>query len=179
VVENGLMCRYELYEPDNRQAIIARFAELGGGQGPLGDRPPERNLAAYCRCFAAGDLEGLVALHADDFRRVDHRCLGWEASERTDQQQVLFESFFAAGSDMWWQVDEALACDDRVIALMATLHGTSREGSGPFEIPFGLVAVIEDGRRTEEHLYQPDDRQAMLARYAELGSTTTPASEHG
>jgi hypothetical protein len=46
VVADGSIHRLEQFEPDARQAMIALFAELVRGQAPLGDRPPERHVAA-------------------------------------------------------------------------------------------------------------------------------------
>jgi flavin-dependent dehydrogenase len=121
------------------------------------------------RHYTRGDLDGITKLHADDFRRVDHRRLGWDDTGKGDERRLI-ESFFAAAIDRWWQVDEVLACDDRVIALTCTMHGRSNDGGGggAFAIPFGVVFVVEYGLRTHEHHYQPEDRRAMLAQFAEL-----------
>jgi len=75
---------------------------------------------------------------------------------------------------MWWQIDEVLACDDRLIALTCTFRGKNSDGGGTFELLFGLLVLHDNGRRSEEHLYAPDDRQAMLAKFAELGGGQGP-----
>ena len=57
---------------------------------------------------------------------------------------------------------------NRVIALTCVMHGRSNDGGGAFEIPLGFVAVTENGLRTHEYAYQPEERDAMLAKFAEL-----------
>ena len=130
VIENGRRSREDVYEPEDRRAMLVQFAEVGGGLGPLGDRPPERWMAELCRRWAACDVEGLVDLYADDFVHVDHRALAWEEIHKDDMRPV-HESFLATGSDWWCEVDEVLACDDRVIALSVTFHCTNNDGDGP------------------------------------------------
>jgi hypothetical protein len=69
------------YDHADRVAMLARYAELTGGPRPvLGDRPPERVLAALCDRGAARDLDGFIALFADDVVDVDHCGLPWEVS---------------------------------------------------------------------------------------------------
>jgi hypothetical protein len=152
--------------------MLVRFAELGGGQGLLGDGPTERLLAETCRRFAARDSEGMLACYAEDWLLVDHRTLGWGEMRKHDLPQ-LFETIFAAGSDWWLEIDEVLACDDRVIALSITHHATNNDGGGAADIAWGVVMLVEDGLRSREFLYEHGDRQGMLARYAELGGSIT------
>jgi hypothetical protein len=62
-----------------------------------------------------------------------------------------------------------LACDDRVIALRATVHGTTIEGGARFNRPMGIVVLVEDGLIVRRDQYDHQDTKAMLARYTELG----------
>jgi len=80
----------------------------------------------------------------------------------------MHESLVEVAPDARWDVGEVLACDDRVIAFTAFARGTHLEGGGAFEIAFGAVAVIEGGRRSREDFYEPEERKAMLVRFAEL-----------
>ena len=109
----------------------------------------------------------MVELYTKDFRRVDHRRLAWDETGQTDQRR-FYESFFSIGCELWARVVEVLACGDRVIALSWTVHGRHRDGGGTFEIPIGDLMVIEDGLVHSADVYDPNDRDAMLARYAEL-----------
>jgi len=117
---------------------------------------------------AAHDIDGVVDLHAANYVLTDHRTLGWEELCK-DDMRPFFESMFAAGSDWWFRVNEVLACDHQVLAVSFTARGTNGVGGGPAEIAFGAVLVIQDGSITKVDHYEHDDRQAMLARYAELG----------
>jgi ketosteroid isomerase-like protein len=169
VMENGLCVRTEFFDPGERQAMIARFAELGGGLAALGDRPPERWLAEFAGRYARRDIDRLMELYTDDFVTVDHRTLGWEEMRKDDGgQRAALESSLAAGSDQWFVVDEVLACDDRFIAARGRFHGKSADGGGAFEIAFGVVAVVEDGQVSWMEWFDYDAREAVLVRYAEL-----------
>ena len=117
--------------------------------------------------WAGRDVDGLMDLHADDFERIDHRTLGWGETTKAESRE-LFKTFFAAAADSWFQIDEVLACDDRVIAVILVLHGKHRAGGGSFEIPAGVVVLAKDGHGIHDDVYAPEDREAMLARYAEL-----------
>jgi hypothetical protein len=179
VVENGRWVSTDLYESDDRQAMIGRYAELGGGLSKLGSRAPEHWWRDYGRLFAVRDLEAFRMLFAEDARFVDHRKPGWKAGGRTAALEQL-EATWAGKADARFEVDEVLACDERVIALRANWQGTT-EAAAPgvrFALPVGLVAVIESGSLVSWDRYEPEDSEATLARYAELGggpsSTAVP-----
>jgi hypothetical protein len=178
VIDDGLVSHTERFEYDDRQAMLVRFAELGGGLGRLGDRPSERAVAEWGRRLARRDVDGLLELYTDaDFVHLDHRTLGWEDVGNKDGLGRVYESFLAVGSDFWFSVDEVLACDDRVIAFLCSVHGTTNEGGGRFEIAFGRVAVIEAGLYRSIEVYGTDERQAMLVRFAELGGGLGPLGD--
>jgi class 3 adenylate cyclase/ketosteroid isomerase-like protein/tetratricopeptide (TPR) repeat protein len=174
VVEGGREVRTDVYEYDDDLAMIARYAELGGGQGPLGDRPPERYLALWIQAHAARDMRGLAELTADP-TVLDHRSLGWE--------QVLGEKHASSAVRSGWEVtaffhlevEEVLACEDCVIAARIAWRGSMLAGGGLFEIPSGLVAGVDSGLAVSWDLYEPDDREAMLGRFAELSGRREPA----
>jgi ketosteroid isomerase-like protein len=174
VVENGQVARWERYGPGDRQAMIARYAELGGGQAPLGDRPPERLIREFGRCAAARDVDGVVALYADDVDLIDHRRLGWD-EHGPDDVRARLSGYVDSAPTFYVRVDEVLACDERVIAVLLAACGEHRDGGGAFEVAIGWVAVVENGRLVRMERYEPDDRQAMLARFAELTGSPRPA----
>jgi hypothetical protein len=93
--------------------------------------------------------------------------VAWEETGHTDQRRH-FESFFTTGCDLWARIVEVVACDDRVIALTWIMHGRHRDGRGTFEIRVDDVMVIENGLLHCTDMYGPNDRDAMLARFAEL-----------
>ncbi len=167
VIEDGRRIREEVYEPEDLQPMIARYAELGGGQAELGDRPPERYLATCIRGHAAQDMKLLTAITAEDFSLVDHRQLGWEAYEFADARRPILAAW-ETFENFHLEVDEVLACDDRVIAARTAWRGIVPDGGGPLELPVGLVILTHEGRALSWEQFEPDDREQMLARFAKL-----------
>jgi hypothetical protein len=138
----------------------------GGYHAGLGHRAPERLAVEYKRRFDAHDLDGVRDLHAEGFVMVDRR----EHNSRDAEEEWRPEY---GSSDVRIEMEEVLACDERVIAMRATLRGTSPDGQ-QFEVPLGLVDVIEDGLFVSADRYDAGNRDAMLARYTELGGTLAP-----
>ena len=175
-LRDGKWASSDFYEPDDRQAIVARYAELGGGLTPLGERPPERAFAELARTFASRDVEALREMHVPDFRFVDHRRLGWQELSGRDAVAANASAAWEQTLDLRYEVDEVLACDERVIAARIAYRGHMRDGGGELEFAVGMVNVVEGGMHVSGDRYDPDDREAMLARYAELGGTNPPAA---
>ena len=154
--------------------MLARYAELGGGLAKLGDRPPERLWAHIAQAVARGDIDGVVGRYADDCVNVDHRELGWDEMRGPEQIEEFWRSVLAGTTDRHFEVDEVLACDDRVLAMRITFRGTGVDVAGALEIPMGTVFAVADGQCVRQDRYGHDDREAILARYAEL--TGRPAT---
>ena len=173
VVEAGQWRSVDFYEATERDAMLARYVELGGGHGPLGERLPERIAAelisGYLKCWAAKDVEGLLEHWAENAVLVDHRALGWETIRGREEVAKVLRAFIAASPNVRLEIDEMLACDDRVSALRMTYRGVGVK-AGELEYPLGCVFVIEDKRIVSQDMYEAEDREAMLARYAELTS---------
>jgi hypothetical protein len=127
------------------------------------NRAPERLVAEYKRRFDAHDLDGLVELRARTCALVDHRR---RRPERDGDGERWHPGF--ASTDVRIELDELLACDERVIAMRAAVRGTVPDDGAMFEVRFGAVDVVEDGRFTSVELYDSDDRRALFARYVEL-----------
>ena len=137
-----------------------------GYRATLGHRAPERLAVEYKRRFDAHDLDGVRDLHASGFAMVDHREHNSQDAEEEWRPEY-------GASDLRIEMEEVLACDERVIAMRATVRGTSPDGQ-PFEVPLGLVDVIEDGLFVSADRYDAENRAAMLARYTELGGSLAP-----
>jgi ketosteroid isomerase-like protein len=170
VFENGKCVRVDLYDFDDRASIIARYAELGGGQGPLGELPPERFFAEFCRRWASRNVEQILGLYSNDYLNVDHRQVGWEDIDSPTAVKDFVESALAATTDLRCEVDEVLACNDTVIALRTTWRGHGADTGGEVEFKFGYVALVEDGLLVRQDHYDHDDSEGMLARYKELSA---------
>jgi class 3 adenylate cyclase len=168
VFEAGRMVSQDVYGHDDRPAIVARYAELGGGLALLGDSASERFYAEFARRYAARNVDRLADLYAQDWGFVDHRSIGWDDLQGRPAAADIVRSAFAVTTDLHIEIDEVLACDESVIAMRMTYLGSSRDGGGRVEFAVGLVSVIEAGRCVTADQYDHDDRDAMLARFAEL-----------
>ncbi len=177
VVEAGISVSIDQYDHDDDRAMIARYAELGGGLGPLGDRPPERWWKRFARGHTARELEPMLELYADGYENVDHRSLGWEATAGSQDTTERLRSIWRGTSHFHLEVNEVLACDERVIALRITWTGKAIEpsGGGKFAVPMVVVTLVESGRALRMDQYEEDDREAALTRYRELGGRRSVA----
>jgi ketosteroid isomerase-like protein len=167
VIRDGRQASVDLYDPDDRQAMIARYVELGGGLSALGDSPVERFAAEFYTRQARRELEPLQELIDERYLQVDHRSVGWEPVRGRGEHAALFTSIGSANRDLRVEVDEVLAVSERVLAMRIRWVGHGSR-AGAFEVPVGQVVLVEDGRLVSVDQYDPDDRAAMLARCAEL-----------
>lgn len=168
IYEDGHVKATDMYEPTDREVMLARYAELTASPALLGDRPPERAAAEEIRRYNAHTLE-LAELYAEDFVAVDHRENGWGVIEGRVAMREQLVGSFAVASDIQMEIEEELACDDRVLASRVAYRGHANDGGGEFELLVGYVTVYEDGQVLHSDVYEADDREAMLARYTELG----------
>jgi ketosteroid isomerase-like protein len=161
----------EAYEADDRDAILARFAELSADGAADAARPPERVVRAVARTYTAHDLDAFAAQYAEDCTIVDHRPIGWGTLAGRAAIRENVAAAFASSADIRMDIDEVLACDDRVIAVIASYrgHAGESEGSAEFELTYGYVAMCENGQTLHADIYEPGDRKAMIVRYTELG----------
>ena len=130
-------------------------------------------MASYLRCYAPHDLDALIALHAPEVVFTDHRKLGWETIRGQDEARRFHSSVLEFSPDFWGEVDEVIACDDRVIALRSTWRGSGGETGGMHETTLGHVVLVTWSLR---HLGPVRGRRyrPMLARYRELGGHLSP-----
>lgn len=133
----------------------------------LADLPPLRHYAEYGRRYGAQDLDGFIALFAADWTLVDHRTDGWGSIGR-EACRALTASVFAVSPDVRFTVDEVLACDERVVAMRASYHGSGIGGRGRFAFEAGFVTLVEGGLSISSDAYEYEDNEAMLARFDEL-----------
>jgi class 3 adenylate cyclase len=178
VLEGGRQQRIEVFEPDDRRSLIARYSELAAHEPAAHElalpelpaqRAPERYLAEFRAQFNAHDLERCIALTHEDWVQVDHRKVGWGKARGRERSRALLHSVFESFPDIRSELVEVIACDARVVVATGIWRGTDPRGGGAAETPFGMVSVIEGAVRISEDIYEPEDRQAMVARYAELG----------
>lgn len=131
----------------------ARFCESCGR--PASDDPPAS--------------DGALKVVAENLVMVDHRRLGWDEQRGLERTRELLESAFSISPDLRFEIDEILACDERVIAMRIAFRGHAGDGSGELEYLVGDVAVVEGDKLVSVDFYDYDDDAAMPARYTELG----------
>ncbi|HEV2815146.1 MAG TPA: nuclear transport factor 2 family protein, partial [Solirubrobacteraceae bacterium] len=169
VARDGRVAAEEFFAPEDRAAARARFDELCSAPATT------RILERYVRCFERRDWKGLRTLYRDDFSVVDRRHPAlWEFDGPDDLATQLRMAWEQEDIARWTSVRaEVLVADDRVLAFRQTLPVGSPDGPG--EIVAGIVAVVEGGLVARAEVFEPDDDEAMLARFEELRAL--PAEE--
>jgi class 3 adenylate cyclase/tetratricopeptide (TPR) repeat protein len=140
---------------------------LGSGTEALGDHGPERVWARFIRSFNDSDFDAFAQILASDYAFVDRRPLGYEAARGVEAGVAMLRSARKASPGLRLEANEVLACDERTIALTVSWRGHGHK-AGELELPMGVVAVVERDRLKQHELLDPDDREMMLARFAQL-----------
>jgi hypothetical protein len=166
----------DLYEPDDRETMLARFAELTTPRRPVfGESPVELLWQAANRTFNEHDFDAHLAQHAPDFVLTDHRTLGWGVVYGREALMEHVRAALRSSDDVRSEPEELIACDgDRVIAVRAPWRSGGGRTAGAWEIPVAYVTVFEDGLIKSHDIFDADDRDAILARYAELAEREKP-----
>jgi hypothetical protein len=114
------------------------------------------------------DLARVRAVVADDFVMEDHRRTGVGriegASGLVDSATVLWN----LAPDAQFHAEHMLACERHGFVGAGRIVGTLAEGGGTFEIYTISVFAVERGRITRHDIFEPEDVDAALARFAEL-----------
>jgi len=153
---------------DAPESPLGRVAGSLGVPPELADLPPLRYYAEYGRRYDSQDLDAFIELFAEGWQTVDHRAGGWGSPIGREACRVLTASVFAVSPDVRFTVDEVLACDERVVAMRASYHGSGIGGRGRFAFEAGFVTVVADDCSISVDVYEYEDNDAMLARFAEL-----------
>lgn len=171
LVENGQWIGVEFFDADDVDGMLARFAELSANRGRgLGESSLERAYASYMTRIATHDVDAILELFADGHVLREHRTISVKARTGKADLGALFESWFAAAPDLRCEVDEVLACDERVIALRVVYRGHARDGGGVVENWLGLVVMADDrGLWVSTDQFESEDVAGMLQCFAALG----------
>jgi ketosteroid isomerase-like protein/limonene-1,2-epoxide hydrolase len=169
-LENGRIAAVDQYHSDDREAMLARFAELDARVGAPTLSEPDRLLADYVRLFNEHDADGLATLQNDGYVLLDHRLLGWGTIRGADELHAYHATSFAAAPDIQIEITEMLASDEHVNVALVNYRGHNSEGGGLFEFPVGFVTAWADGGMVSTDVYEHEDREAMLARFAKLNA---------
>jgi hypothetical protein len=174
LISEGRIEHLEWFDPYDRQAMLVRYAELGGGARLLGDGPPERWFKELLVAYARADVVKLVDLHAEGWRNTDHRNVGWYEAQGGEEIAHFSSSPFEVADEHFAEVEEVLGSNDRVIAARVAYRGRSKDGDHELLLRVASVSVIESGLRISADLYDPGQRQAVLGRYVELTGRRSP-----
>ena len=173
VVRDGLIEHLEAFEPTAEAALLARFEELRRANEPVRLAPgvdPAAPVVEHARrladAFTRADWDAYGALFGEGFTAEDHRATG---GSRLDRETVIATGRTAKESapDMV-QTIEILAASDDLIACVHELRGHARDGGGLLEVRFGRVGTHQDGVLVHAELFDPQDREGILARFDEL-----------
>jgi ketosteroid isomerase-like protein len=163
---DGLMTRWEFFEPDREAEALARFDALTAKAteprfANAASRSEERTLA----CWAARDWAGVMAsyspaLRFDDRRRLVRLEIG--AEDFVTQYRLLFDQ---PGSR--WHEPLLATRGERLSLHRVLFQAEAAEGGGPleFEEHLALIEVDGEGRQIGLVAFDADDLDGA---YAEL-----------
>jgi ketosteroid isomerase-like protein len=177
VVENGLWVSCDLFEPDDRAGMLARYEELRRTVEPAQETPAARLHAEHEHRFNERRLEEPPSLMADDFVMVDHRAVGWQ-EVRGQEVMRWMRSAFDISPDITARCEPLLDDGGEVVVYRVTHSGRSHDG-GEFESTYDRVTVLRDGQFVRIEIFAPEAGNAMRARYEELRAERQPADAAG
>ncbi len=117
--------------------------------------------------FNDRDRTRMRAVLSDDFVLDDHRPARLGTIEDAGTWVEACATLWDLAPDVRTVIVSTLAHARYGSALLVQPSGTSREG-GAFESPSAAVFIVADGRITRQELFEPEDLDAALARFAEL-----------
>ncbi len=172
---DGVVTRFELYEPDDEAAMLARFAELEGVAAPKPSNAIAEIYARVADAVNARDWEAAEAAMAEDFLVVERRlATGWPPTLTRSEMIATFQSVVAMSPDLQ-AFFELIEGDDEVAIVRWGWagHADATDGGGQFELQDLHVHVARDGRALHIEPYVLETDLAVLrARAQELRPLT-------
>jgi ketosteroid isomerase-like protein len=127
----------------------------------------------FVRAYNERDWEALKEVYADDLQHVDRRTVSTWGDLRSRDDLI---AALRRGTDLLPDNRvrvEVIATDGRaLVACREVLTGTF-EGS-PTEVGMGVLAQVRDGRVVRLEHFDPDDEDALIARFDALLVETAP-----
>ncbi|HEX2087056.1 MAG TPA: nuclear transport factor 2 family protein, partial [Solirubrobacteraceae bacterium] len=187
VIRDGRIARFEAFDADDEDALLARYEELRAEADAVQvspaadpDAPAVALVRAQARAFNARDWNAYRALCREGYVAVDHRVLGWGHELELDRVIETAASSAALVPDMR-MTTEVVAASGPLAAARVRVTGHDAQSGGALEISFRTVLVTDGERAERAELFAEEDRDAQLARFDELlvehGRTTTTAAE--
>jgi ketosteroid isomerase-like protein len=126
-------------------------------------------VLANSEAFSRKDVDGMMALYAEDALVTDRRRVSMGTFHGHDQLRAYYLSIFHTASELHEDL-RVLAERDGVVAAGCELRGRLADapaGAAEVVVPYGLVIEVRDGRIARLDLYEDGDE--ALAAHAEEG----------
>jgi class 3 adenylate cyclase/tetratricopeptide (TPR) repeat protein len=168
---DGLMTAIAMFEVDDRQAALAdaraRFVADEGAP----TRRVHDVVDAMGAALVARDWPGYRAQLHDEFRMRDHRRPAILSEQGPDEYVASLAALTELAPDARPEMFGLRAWSEHGSVMLLRAEGTADAG-GPFENVFALVHAIDptSGRSVALELFDIDDIDAALARFAELSA---------
>src|SRR5262249_41011623 len=165
VDESGRIVATVAFDPDDRRAASAEgFSRVLAGDSAAATLRP---IYEFALGFDEHDPVRIRAAFADDLVVDDHRLVGLGLVEGGDFYLESIAALWRLAPD--WHVDTRLelAYERHGVVWAVKGIGTLPEG-GTFERPIVMVLIVAGGRITRVEVFEPEDVDAALARFAEL-----------
>ena len=167
----GRAVRYEPFDPDDRDALLARVDELRAAGPPA--TLTERTARRWEAALATRDITALEALYMPDAVYVDHRPVARDDRlAGAEAHRALLRGITAMGPDTRRTSETIAARGDRHRISRMSWSGHDDHG-GPWElITLAVVRVSEDGRLWLTEMFAPEDERLAHERLDELADPT-------
>jgi class 3 adenylate cyclase/ketosteroid isomerase-like protein len=152
----------------NREAAARLIARDSAAAASL---PP---LVEVLEAFNDRNLARLRAVFADDVVAEDRRRAGVGRVEGASRYVDSLAVFWDLAPDGQADTLHVLARDRHGVVSAGRVLGTLAEGGGAFETYFVNVLIVERGRIARYELFEPEDVDVALARFAELREELHP-----
>jgi ketosteroid isomerase-like protein len=159
VYEGGVFVSSEMFDADDRQAILARYAELTRLSGP------EAVLRRYLQTLERRDLHHLPEMLDPDVAVRDHRALAGPQGRGVEAALELAQSALGVTSELRFEFEEIIAADDSALACRGSWIGRAADGAGEVVLPMGIVVAVRRDRIAALELYEHTDVDAMRERF--------------
>jgi hypothetical protein len=158
VYEGGVFVSSEMFDSDDRQAILARYAEL--------TRPPRSEvvLRRYLQTLERRDLHHLPEMLDPDVAVHDHRALAGPPGRGVEAALELAQSALGVTSELRFEFEEIVAADDSALACRGSWIGRAADGAGEVVLPMGIAVAVRRDRIAALELYEHADVEAMRER---------------
>ncbi len=166
VLEGELLAHMELFDPNDRDEVLARLEELDRTDSPVSSL-----VGRFIEAYNARDWPTLEALMAPDFVLDDRRPLGWGRSTGFDPFFTRIRIGIDAAPDARITIASWLRHSDDAGLFDMPMRGHIASGGGDFELDRLMLAVVEGDRIVRLESFDPDQESLALERFHQLTAT--------